>query len=276
MSDFAWITDTLRSASYSDVADVSLLAFVIYRVLVAMQGTRALQSLLGLLLVGVLYLVAWATGLTAVHWVLDNLFVYVVIALLILFQDDIRRVLARAGGTFVAGSQRSSSRSEANVLEEVIKACFSLAHRRIGALILLDRSGSLDPYVEGGHAIDGEVSTELLQSLFHPSSPLHDGAVVIADGRVVAAGVFLPISLSKQLGRSLGTRHRAAVGITEETDGLCLVVSEERGTVALVSRGEIVPVADINDLRAQLVERLGEDPEPAEVADEPAESAGGA
>ncbi len=267
MIELAWIVDSLLAASWSDLADVAILSFVIYRVLVAMRGTRALQSLLGLLLVGALYLLAWATGLTAVHWVLDNLFVYVVIALLILFQDDIRRALARAGGTFVAGGSRSGTRSEASVLEEVIKACFSLAHRRIGALILLERSGSLDAYVEGGHSLDAAVSTELLQALFHPSSPLHDGAVVIADGRVVAAGVFLPISLSKQLGRSLGTRHRAAVGVTEETDGICLVVSEERGTVALVSRGEIVPVADLNDLRAQLVERLGESPPPADAAE---------
>jgi len=267
MIELAWIVDSLLAASWSDLADVAILSFVIYRVLVAMRGTRALQSLLGLLLVGALYLLAWATGLTAVHWVLDNLFVYVVIALLILFQDDIRRALARAGGTFVAGGTRSGTRSEASVLEEVIKACFSLAHRRIGALILLERSGSLDAYVEGGHSLDAAVSTELLQSLFHPSSPLHDGAVVIAEGRAVAAGVFLPISLSKQLGRSLGTRHRAAVGVTEETDGICLVVSEERGTVALVSRGEIVPVADLNDLRAQLVERLGESPPPADAVE---------
>lgn len=273
MIDPAWILDALLAASWSDVVDILLLSFVIYRGLVALQGTRAMQSLLGLLLVAVLYVMAWATGLTAVHWVLDNLFVYAVIAVLILFQDDIRRALARAGGTIVTGGTRMGARSEASVLEEVIKACFALAHRRIGALILLERSGSLDAYIEGGHSLDAQVSTELLQSLFHPSSPLHDGAVVIADARVVAAGVFLPISLSKQLGRALGTRHRAAVGITEESDGICLVVSEERGTVALVSRGEIVPVADANDLRAQLVERMGEAPTPPEAPEAPVEGA---
>jgi len=267
-----WVLDALSSATWTDALDVALLALVIYSVLVVMQGTRALQSLLGLVLVGLLYVVAWGTGLTTVHWVLDNLFVYVVIAILILFQEDIRRALARAGGTFVARGGRSGGPSEAAVMEEVIKACFALAHRKIGALIVIERSGSLEGYVEGGHVLDAAVSTELLQSLFHPSSPLHDGAVVIGEGRVIAAGVFLPISLSKQLSRSLGTRHRAAVGISEETDGLCLVVSEERGTVALVSRGEITPVADTNDLRAQLVERLGE----SEPDAEPAEATGGA
>jgi diadenylate cyclase len=114
--------------------------------------------------------------------------------------------------------------------------------------------------VEGAHPVDAVVATELLQSIFHPSSPLHDGAVVIAEGRIVAAGVFLPISLSKDLGRSWGTRHRAAIGLSEETDGLCVVVSEERGTVALVSRGEVTPIADTNDLRQRLVEKLGEQP----------------
>ena len=260
-----WLLDTARGASWVDVLDIGLLAVLIYWVLAVMKGTRALQSLLGLLVVGALYAVSWATGLSALPWVLDNLFVYVVIALLILFQEDIRRALARAGGVF-GRPQSVQGRSEASVMEEVIKACFALAHRRIGALILIERGGALDAYTEGGHGLDALVSTELLQALFHPSSPLHDGAVVVADGRVVAAGVFLPISLSKQLGKNLGTRHRAAVGISEETDGLCLVVSEERGTVALVSRGEITPVADSNDLRQQLVERLGE-AEPEEPKD---------
>ena len=261
-----WLVDTVRAASWVDVLDIVLLAMVIYGILTVMRGTRALQSLLGLLVVGAIYGIAWATGLAAVHWVLDKLFVYVVIALLILFQEDIRRALARAGGLF-GRPTAVRGRSEANVMEEVIKACFALAHRRIGALILIERAGVLDAYVEGGHRLDAVVSTELLQSLFHPSSPLHDGAVVVAQDRIVAAGVFLPISLTKQLGKHLGTRHRAAVGITEETDGLCLVVSEERGTVALVHRGEITPVADSNDLRQQLVERLEEErkAEPAEV-----------
>ncbi len=261
-----WLVDTVRAASWVDVLDIVLLAMVIYGILTVMRGTRALQSLLGLLVVGAIYGIAWATGLAAVHWVLDKLFVYVVIALLILFQEDIRRALARAGGLF-GRPTAVRGRSEANVMEEVIKACFALAHRRIGALILIERAGVLDAYVEGGHRLDAVVSTELLQALFHPSSPLHDGAVVVARDRIVAAGVFLPISLTKQLGKHLGTRHRAAVGITEETDGLCLVVSEERGTVALVHRGEITPVADSNDLRQQLVERLEEErkAEPAEV-----------
>ncbi len=271
-----WLEGVLDSpfatTTWIDWVDITLLAVVFYRVLVVMQGTRAVQSLLGLILLAGLYLVSDLTGLTTVHWVLDNLFVYVVIALLILFQDDIRRALARAGGSVFARSAAQRP-SDANVMEEVIKAAFGLAHRKIGALIVIERSAQLAPYVEGAQPLDAQVSTELLQALFHPASPLHDGAVVIASGRILAAGVFLPISLSKDISRSWGTRHRAAIGLSEETDGLCVVVSEERGTVAIVTRGEIVPVADTNDLRQRLVEKLGEEPPKSGVAE--AQTVGG-
>ncbi len=261
-----WYAESpFSSASWVDWVDIGLLAVVIYRILVVMRGTPAMQSLIGLMLLAALYVVSELLGLATVHWVLDNLMVYVVILLLILFQEDIRRALARAGGTvFSRGARRAS---DANVMEEVIKAVFSLAHRKIGALIVLERNASLEGHVEGAHAVDAEASTELLQAIFHPTSPLHDGAVMISKQRIVAAGVFLPISLSKDIARTWGTRHRAAIGITEITDGLCLVVSEERGTVALVQGGIITPVADANDLRQRLVEHLEEvtspEPDPA-------------
>lgn len=263
----SWLIDRFQespfaTATWVDWVDIGLLALVIYKVLMVMRGTRAMQSLLGLVLLGLLYQVSEYFGLSTVHWVLDNLFVYLVLALLILFQEDIRRALARAGGTlFARAPQRPSA---ANVNEEVIKACFALAHRKIGALIVIERSNSLEAYVEGAHPIDAVVSTELLQAIFHPSSPLHDGAVVLSEQRIVAAGVFLPITLSKDISRAWGTRHRAAIGLTEVSDGLCLVVSEERGTVAIVRHGEIVPVADTNDLRQRLVELLGSGAEVSE------------
>ena len=248
----------LLDATWVDWIDMVALAVIVYRVLITMQGTRAFQSLLGLGMLAVLYVVSGYAQLMAIHWILDKVFVYAVIALVILFQDDIRRALARAGGSLFGSRSTAVRPSDGNVMEEVVKAAFSLAHRRIGALVVIERAANLEPYVEGAHPIDGEVSTELLQTIFHPSSPLHDGAVVIANGRIVAAGVFLPISLSKELSKAWGTRHRAAIGLSEETDGLCLVVSEERGTVTLVSRGEVTPIVDTNDLRQRLVEKLGE------------------
>src|SRR5690606_38168227 len=121
----------------------------------------------------------------------------------------------------------------ANLAEEIGKAVFSLANRKVGALIAVERDASLDPFSEGGHPVDAVLSSELLQPIFHPSSPLHDGAVVVARGRISRAGVFLPISLSKTLPKVYGTRHRAAIGLTERTDAICLLASEERGTVAV-------------------------------------------
>ncbi len=249
-----WLRESpFATATWVDWVDIALLAAVIYWTLTVIRGTRAMQSLFGLALLTVLYTVSALTGLAAIHWVLSTLSVYLVLAVLILFQDDIRRALAGAGGSLFFRVNRPST---AGVLEEVVKACFSLASRRIGALIVFERSGNLQDYAQGAHRLDAIVSTELLQSVFHPSSPLHDGAIVISNGRVIAAGGFLPISLADTLARSFGTRHRAAIGLSEVTDGLCLVVSEERGTVTIVDGGELVPVADPNDLRTRLAELL--------------------
>jgi diadenylate cyclase len=253
----SWLLGPFADATWVDWLDIVALTAVIHRVLVAMRGTRAVQSMIGLAIVSALYLASGSMGLSAVHWVLDNLFVYLVLAVLILFQDDIRRALARTGGMF--GVQLLPARvAEANVIEELIKAVFALAQRRIGALILIERADDLDRYVEGAHRLDAALSTELLQALFQPSSPLHDGAVVISDGRILAAGVFLPLSMSKDLSRVFGTRHRAAIGVSEETDGICIVVSEERGTVTLAHRGVVTPIVDANDLRQRIGERMGE------------------
>ncbi len=252
---WSWFAESpFTTATWVDWFDILMLAALIYQVLLVLRGTRAMQSLIGLMLLVAIYAVARVTGLSTISWVLDNLFVYVVIALLILFQGDIRRALASAGGQLF--SRVTIARADASILEEVIKAAFALSRRKIGALIVLEGNASMDPYMEGANALDAVVSHELLQSIFHPASPIHDGAVVIRNNRVSAAGVFLPISLSRQISRTFGTRHRAAIGLTEITDSLCIVVSEERGTVAIVVRGEIVPVADANDLRHNLTEQL--------------------
>lgn len=266
---WVWLADSpFGTATLVDWVDVLLLSAAIYAVLRVLRGTRAFQSLLGVLLLAAVYLASDVLGLSALHWVLDSVVVYAVLALLILFQEDVRRVLAQAGGTVFTGSTRARRAADAQQLEEVIKAVFALASRRIGALVALERQAALDPYSDGAHAIDAVVSTELLQALFHPTSPVHDGAVVIAEGRIAKAGVFLPISLSKTLPKIYGTRHRAAIGLTEQTDAVCLLVSEERGTVAVVTEGVIQPVVDANDLRQHLQEILdgSSEPEPEEEA----------
>jgi diadenylate cyclase len=247
----------LWTATWVDWLDMGLLAVLIYGVLRVLRGTRAYQVLLGIMLLAAVYLAAGALGLAALHWVLDGFFLYAVLAVLILFQEDLRRVLAQAGGTVFSGREQRQA-ADAQILEEIVVAAFQLASRRVGALIALERLGSLEPLMEGAHPVDARVSKELFAALFHPTSPVHDGAVVVQRGRLAKAGVFLPISLSKNLPKIFGTRHRAAIGLTERTDAVCVLVSEERGTVAVVVEGQVQPVADVNELRQRLQELLGD------------------
>ncbi len=258
----AWHSTVFSTATWIDAIDVLLLAAVVYRVLVTLKGTRAMQSMFGLFLLGILYQVSELLGLATVHWVLDNLVVYAVLALIILFQDDIRRVLARAGDGLALGPQGSG---DVAWIEPVVQASFALAGRRLGALVVVEREGSLAGYLEGAPVLDATPSADLLQAIFHPTSPLHDGAVVVRQRRLAHAAVFFPISLSRDVGRALGTRHRAAIGLTEDSDAVAVVVSEERGTVSLAMKGDIRPMADVAELRTALVELFSQrGPEPTE------------
>jgi diadenylate cyclase len=235
--------------------DIAVLSFLIYKLLLALRGTRGQQVGGGLLLVGGIYALSKIGGLSTLAWLFDGLAVYVALAVVILFQEDIRRGLARAGGSIF---RSSGPPSEVNTREQVIQAVFSLAHRKIGALIGFERNASLTPFIEGSHHLNADVSSELLQAIFHPSSQLHDGAVIVRGTKILAAGVFVPISMSKNISKAYGTRHRAAIGLTESTDAVCIIVSEERGTVALAKAGRLIPVADSDDLRALLHEKLEE------------------
>jgi diadenylate cyclase len=246
----------ITTSTWVDGVDVGVMALLIYGVLSILRGTRAFQILLGLVMLGVMWVVSSLVGLVTVHWMLDNLFVYAVLAVLILFQEDIRQVLATAGGTVFSRALRSEV-EEAARAEELVRAVFQLAGKRVGALIALERSASLEPWAEPAHPIGATLSAELLVAIFHPSSPLHDGAVTLEGGRIGHAAVFLPLSTSRTLPKLFGTRHRAAIGLTERTDAVCVLVSEERGTVALVVGGEVTPVVDGNDLRQRLLELTG-------------------
>ena len=241
-----WLWEPLR---WSDLLDIVILAYILYRTILILKGTRAIQVLVGLLSMMLLYVLADRLELVAIQWLLDKLLVYIVLAVIILFQQDIRRGLAKAGGTFFPTFRGNT---DVSMIEEIIKASFALASRRIGALIAMERNGSLDEYIEPATQLDAVISHELLQAIFHPNSPLHDGAVVVKDRQLAAAQVFLPLSLTKEVSRFYGTRHRAALGLTEETDAVVIIVSEERGTVAVVIHGEIHPCSDANELRDHL------------------------
>ncbi|MEM7136129.1 MAG: diadenylate cyclase CdaA [Myxococcota bacterium] len=235
-----------------DCLDIGLVAVLIYWALVILRGTRAMQVAIGLCLVFVGYLFARRVGLVTVTTILDSVLAYLAVIVVIIFQSDIRRALARMGRRPLLRGQRTAK--ETQTIEEVIKATGTLAQKRIGALIAFERSAALDEFIERGGEVDARVSKELLHSVFVPSfeNPLHDGAVIIREGRIWQAGVFLPMAGTAGGDRTLGARHRAGLGITEETDAVVIVVSEERGAISLCFDGNIVRNLDVTSLRDAL------------------------
>ncbi len=252
------MSEALAAFRWRDALDIGLVALVVYRILVMFRGTRAVQMLIGLACLVAGSLVARRLELYSTQWILDNFWSFWVIALVVLFQPELRRALARVGEGRLVSSLLGASRAErAHVIDEIVDAVESLTARRIGALIVIERSAGLRQYAELGVAVDALVSADLLVSVFLPYSPLHDGAVFVEGNRIVAAGCFLPLSRNLQIARSLGTRHRAALGISEETDAVALAVSEETGRTTLAVGGHIETVRDLNALRSRLGEMVG-------------------
>jgi diadenylate cyclase len=236
-----------------DLADITLVALVVYYVLSLIKGTRAVQMGIGLALVFAVYQVSKRLELVTLYTMLDTLLTSLVLIIVVVFQQDIRRALMRFGRRPLFTPVRVAL--ETYVIEEVVKAASSLAHKRVGALIVFERDALLDEFIDEGTILDAAVSKELLYSIFIPSyeNPMHDGAVVIRDGRVHQAGAFLPLTASTKLDKTLGTRHRAAIGLSEETDAAVVVVSEERGSVSLCFNGNIVHNLDAASLRTALL-----------------------
>jgi len=232
-----------------DTIDIGLVALGIYWLMLLMRGTRAVQILVGLIVLVVANVAADLFNLLTMRLILEKLSGPAVIIIVILFQHDIRRALARVGSGFF---RSVSDQQESQMLEEVVRAAQELSQRRLGALIVLERETGLEDQIEAGTALDSNVSKELLISIFVPYSPLHDGAVVIQHGRIAHAGCILPLTLRDDLPEGVGTRHRAAVGITEETDAVVIVVSEETATISVVMDGEMVSGLDAARLRVVL------------------------
>lgn len=235
------ITATFSHFELRSVIDILVVAFLLYWLLVLLRGTTAvtlLRALVAVYLVG--FFVSAVFQLTVVSWLLRNSLPAMLVAIPILFQPELRRVLEQMGRGW--GSWRGGSASQATLdtVDAVAKACRVFSQRHIGALIVLERETGLQDYVEQGIRLDAVLSPELLVGLFHPSSPLHDGAAVVRRGRIVAARCALPLSDSAGEHMALGMRHRAAMGIAERTDAIAVAVSEERGTVSVATNGHIV------------------------------------
>jgi diadenylate cyclase len=232
---------------WRDVLDIALVSLVLYKLLKAFKGTRAARILVGLALLLAVSLVASALSLNTLEWLLQGFWAYIVIALIVIFQPELRRTLARIGEARFL--KAFTSAEELRGLEEIVRASVAMAERKIGALIVIERETALGEHIELGTMLDAKVSKSLLISIFHPTSPMHDGAVVIRGNRIVAAGCFLPIALSSTISPSLGTRHRAALGITEESDAAVIIVSEETGDISMSTSGRLESKMDMGTLR---------------------------
>ncbi len=238
-----------------DLLDMALVWVVVYRVLVLIRHTGTVQMLSGLGILAIAYLGSIWLELFTFNWILEKFFNNLFLIVVILFQGEIRRALAHIGSNpFFTGVSRVE---ETHIVEEIAKGAIGLSQKKLGALIVIEREINLEYFVEVGTEMDSVVSAEILYSLFQPNSPLHDGAVVIRNGRVWAAGCFLPLSKNPVLDKNLGTRHRAALGLAEETDAIVIVVSEENHRVGVVEAGMLAHDLDHAELRRKLYEGFG-------------------
>src|SRR5690554_58910 len=253
--------------AFFTVLDMTIVFVVIYRVLLLIKGTRALQMLFGLIFILIFFYVSQEDylNLATTHWLIDMFIANLIIIVVIIFQHDIRRALAQFGRAPILGGARSYE--ETSVLEEVVKACVMLSSRKLGALIAIEREADLSHFTEEGIKLDAVVTKDVLFTLFLPEhqNPLHDGAVIIQKGRVSAAGCFLPLTINPRVEKTLGTRHRAGIGVTEDTDAAVAIVSEETGTISIAYEGELHRDLDANEMRSllQKIYRAGSRTTPA-------------
>jgi diadenylate cyclase len=247
------ITDAVKSMRWQDIIDILLVGLLIYYVIRLVRGTRSGQVFLGLGLVMATFFMATKLEFMTLRFLISSFAANLIVVIVVIFSSDIRRGLARIARL----SFTRANPQMVDAVNEVVRAAFFMAEKRIGALIAFERGVGLGEYVEAGAQIAGLVSDRLLLALFHTSSPLHDGAVIIQDGRLAAAGCFLPLLPSEDnVSRFFGTRHRAAIGLSRETDALVVVVSEERGLVSLVKDGDVVVMMGAANLRDRLLAHL--------------------
>ena len=253
-----WLSQLLHRPAMSgwDLLDIALVSVLIYELLLLIRGTRAVQMALSAGFLISLFFVSRWLDLETVNWLIRNLATYVAFAIIVLFQADIRRALAHFGRAPVFKYfERVASADE--TIEDLVVAATSLAARRIGAIVAIERQIGLRNYIEGGIPLDATVTYDLLASIFQPGSPLHDGAAIIQGDRIAAAACFLPLSVNPRVSRELGTRHRAALGLTEENDAVAIVVSEETGAISLALGGGLERGLSADQLRERLRTLLG-------------------
>ena len=219
-----------------DILDILFVAFIIYRIILLIKGTRAVQMLIGLVVVLGLYIISFRIGFFTLHWILNNFIASMILVIIVIFQDDIRRALMRVGrNPFMTSS--GDKLEQVKMIEEVVRASMTLVEKKIGALIVFERKTVLSNYIEKGVLLDANVQKEMIVSVFLPNSPLHDGAIIIQEGRIAAAGCLLPLDMNIEISSTFGTRHRCALSLGKETDAVVVIISEDRGVISLAGEG---------------------------------------
>jgi diadenylate cyclase len=253
--------------SWVQVLDILIVALIIYQLLQFIRGTHAVQIAVGTALIVGFYWVSQLLNLETVNWLLRTFLPYVVFGLIVIFQAEIRKALAHLGKTPLLGAFSKEKPEE--TIDEIVLAATTLAAQKIGAIMVLEREMGLRSYIETGIGLDALLTYDLLISIFNPKTPLHDGAVVVQGKRIAAAACFLPLTVNPALSRTLGSRHRAAIGVTEDTDAVVVVVSEETGTISLVAGGRIRREYDGPALKAALLEAMEIEETPVEESSAP-------
>lgn len=237
--------------------DVLVVWYVIYMLMMLLRGTKAVQLFRGIVVIILIKLVSWYIGLETVSWIMDQVINWGIIAIIVIFQPEIRRGLEHLGrGSLFANYNKKENEAEIKLVDALDQAIQYMSKRRIGALITVQMNTGLDDYIETGIPLDADVSGALLINIFIPNTPLHDGAVIIKDNRIAVAAAYLPLSESNLIPKELGTRHRAAVGISEVTDALTIVVSEETGGVTITKNNELIRDLTQQDYRKLLYNEL--------------------
>jgi uncharacterized protein (TIGR00159 family) len=249
----------LRSLEWRNLLDILIVAFLIYELLRLVRGTRAVQMAVGLGLIALLYELSILLGLSTLQWVLRNVVVYLGFGVVVLFQREIRNALLHFGRNLrmpLWRVKRRATAHEQHWYDEVVLAATSLASEKIGALMIFERDVGLKTYIESGIRLDARLTYDLLVTIFNPETPLHDGAAIISDNRIAAASCFLPLTQNPLVSRDMGTRHRAAIGITEDSDAFAVIVSEETGVISFAIGGGIIRNLDGPRLRALIIKAM--------------------
>ncbi|MCC7034253.1 MAG: TIGR00159 family protein [Acidobacteria bacterium] len=248
-----WLSELLQrpAVTWWDLLDIAIVSVVVYELLKLIRGTRAVQMAIGIAVVVGMFYISLGLQLETLNWLIRNIVGYVVFAAIVLLQADIRRALMHLGRAPIF-RRFERQVSDDDTIEELVVAASALSAKRTGAIIVIERRVGLRNFIESGIPLDAKLTYDLLVSIFQPTSPLHDGAVIVQGDRVAAAACFLPLSVNPRLSRDLGSRHRAALGVTEENDAVAIVVSEETGGVSLILDGALERNLDAERLRARL------------------------